>query len=255
MTTQPRNDGNSGVRKEPEKKHPYLFYWLTGGLAAIIPPIIAVALTYSPSKPGGPTLGYASAGSSPSFTQPTGITGTASQAQLQQALLPAQELGSAAKIANSGTDLSHLVGTCGVPIPGRAQLIAYELLQDRQTGQEIQETIIEWDNSTTAGNAVSSGRSAIEQTGSCSVSSGGTTEELKAVNSGAPPPECAGGQYLAARESASSTSISGYRAGAQCGSFTITIEILSKGTGGAISQEVGDGYLNTAAARLEKMVG
>jgi hypothetical protein len=61
MTTQPRNHNpSSGTQKDPEKKHPYRFFWLTGGLAAIIVAIITVALTHSLSGPNNPAHGPSS---------------------------------------------------------------------------------------------------------------------------------------------------------------------------------------------------
>ena len=61
MTTQPRNNNpSSGTQKDPEKKHPYRFYWLTGGLATIMVAIITVALTQSLSGPNNPAPGPSS---------------------------------------------------------------------------------------------------------------------------------------------------------------------------------------------------
>jgi hypothetical protein len=61
MTTQPRNrNSSSETQKDPEKKHPYRFYWLTGGLATIIVAIITVALTHSLSGPNNPASGPSS---------------------------------------------------------------------------------------------------------------------------------------------------------------------------------------------------
>jgi hypothetical protein len=203
-----------------------------------------------------PTVSSTSQTSAPSATQPAGFVGAASSAQLQQALLPAQELGSGATITNSNTNLSQLVGICGEPIPSGAQATAFELLQDSQTGQDLGETIVAWDSADAASNAVSSSRNAIDQTGSCSISSGGVTEELIADNAGSPPPECSGGQYLAAQASISSTFYSGYRVVTQCGHFTISIAILANAASGVvINQETADGYLNTAAGRLQNTVG
>ena len=49
----------------PEKKHPYLYYWLTGGLATIIAAVIGVSVTTSSSSPsGGGTNTNANAGTS-----------------------------------------------------------------------------------------------------------------------------------------------------------------------------------------------
>jgi hypothetical protein len=55
MTTQPRDHNpSSGTQKDPEKKHPYRFYWLTGGLATIFVAIITAALAHSLSGPNNP---------------------------------------------------------------------------------------------------------------------------------------------------------------------------------------------------------
>jgi hypothetical protein len=64
MTTQPRNHNpSSGTQKDPEKKHPIRFYWLTGGLATIIVAIITVVLTHSLSGPNNPAHGPSSSSS------------------------------------------------------------------------------------------------------------------------------------------------------------------------------------------------
>lgn len=61
----------SGNDNHPQKRHPYLFYWLTGGLATIVAAIIGISVTHSstgsvsnprpsesaPVSPGSPLAG------------------------------------------------------------------------------------------------------------------------------------------------------------------------------------------------------
>jgi hypothetical protein len=60
---------------DPQKKHPYRFYWLTGGLAAILAAIIAAVVALSSGGNGNPSTGFGSAmGRNGSF--PPGYQGT-----------------------------------------------------------------------------------------------------------------------------------------------------------------------------------
>lgn len=45
--------GYSYEPPDPEKKHPYRYFWLTGGLATIIAAVIGVSVTTSSSNSGG----------------------------------------------------------------------------------------------------------------------------------------------------------------------------------------------------------
>jgi hypothetical protein len=141
---------------------------------------------------------------------------------------------------------------CGVALPSGAQVTAYQSIKDSQTGQYLDETIVSWDSPNHASNDVVNSRNAINQTGSCSISSNGVTENLIADNSGSPPAACANGQYVAAQTSIQSSFYFGFRVGTQCGSFTVSIEILG---GSEITQETADGYLSSAVGRLQQTIG
>lgn len=67
MTSQPGNDPNSGDQKDPEKRHPYRFYWLTGGLTAIIVAVISLLVSHSSSSNNQPP-GSTAASSRPDTT-------------------------------------------------------------------------------------------------------------------------------------------------------------------------------------------
>ena len=104
MTTQPRNYGHPGNEKEPEKKHPYLFYWLTGGLATILAAVIGVSIAHSSSGstnstagPSGTSLGTGSASPGPGNTS-SGSGGSSSGTSLPSGngLLTSDDMGSIA---------------------------------------------------------------------------------------------------------------------------------------------------------------
>jgi hypothetical protein len=191
-----------------------------------------------------------------STAAPSPFSQAAATARLTHALFPAQALGSGAIIRNSGTDLASLSTLCGGPLPRGGRLSAYETLQDAQTGQYLEEVIIEWDNSGDAAGLVNSDRAAIARSGHCSSSSSGQTVGSAGLEPGSAPPECANGQYVATQLSirSGSLSLSGYDATAQCGLYTISATILG-GTGSAVSHEMADGYLSSAAGKLAETLG
>ena len=91
MTTQSGNQGPSPGRDQPENKHPYLFYWLTGGLAtiaaAVIATLIAMSATHQSSGSVNPSPGAGNQSngfSIPAFSAPASST-TAQQATATQA--------------------------------------------------------------------------------------------------------------------------------------------------------------------------
>ena len=190
-------------------------------------------------------------------TSPTAalpFTRTASTAPLTRALLPAQALGAGATVRNSGTDLADVVALCGDPLPGGARLTAYETLQDGQTGQYLEEFIIEWDNPADAAVLISNDHAALDKTGSCSYGSGGQRLEFAGDEAGSAPHECGNGQYVATQVSIPSASLSGFHASAQCGLYTISVTIFG-GAGSTVNHETADGYLSSAVGRLQKTLG
>jgi len=198
--------------------------------------------------PASPGTGPTSPTTAPPFAK------AASTAQLTRALLPAQALGAGARVMNSGTDLTDVGALCGDPLPGGARLTAYETLQDGQTGQYLEEFIIEWDNSGDAALLISNDHAALDKTGSCSWNSGGQTLELTGDEAGSTPQECGSGQYVATQASIPSVSLSGFHASAQCGLYTISVTIFG-GTGSTVNHDMADGYLSSAAGRLQKTLG
>ena len=182
------------------------------------------------------------------------FTRIASTAQLTRALLPAQELGPGAAVRNSGTDLADVVALCGDPLPGGARLTAYETLQDGQTGQFLEEFIIEWDNPGDAAVLIRNDHAALDKTGSCSYGSGEQRLEFAGDEPGSVPQECGNGQYVATQVSYPSVPLPGFHASAQCGLYTISVTIFGR-AGPAVNHETADGYLNSAVGRLQKNLG
>jgi hypothetical protein len=67
------------------------------------------------------------------------------------------------------------------------------------------------------------------------------------------PPACSGGQSLVTQASIPADRLTGYQSSAQCGSFTVVMEVLA-GTRPAITRSAVDGYLSHAIAALEKVL-
>lgn len=253
MTTKPEND-----HPEPERKHPYRFYWLTGGLATILAALIAVAVAHpsgpvNPSGPGtsSPTLPNAGQSSS-SPDRSSSSSQSATPAKLEQALLPIDTLGPAGSISGAGTDLSEVGLICGGPLSG-ATATAYETIKDSQTGQFVDETLTAWDNAADARNAGMMNHQALDQSGSCSLPDSGATATYTGDYAGSPPSDCSSGQYLATGATLSSPSFilsySGYLVGTLCG--TVSVVVVVESDLGGITQETANGYLNTAVDDLE----
>lgn len=255
MTTEPGN------HHQAENKHPYRFYWLTGGLATIVAAIIAVSATHSSGGSGGspwtspsPTLSNSGQSSSSSgggsVSSQGGTSGTATQ--LEQALFPANTLGSGGSISGAGTDLSKVGLICGGPLSG-ATATAYETINDSQSGQLLTETLTTWDNAADARKAGMMNHQALDQSGGCSLSNSGETAHYSGDYAGSPPSACSSGQYLATGAALSSPSsilsYSGYLVGTLCGTISVVVVVESDLSG--ITQGTVDGYLSTAVDNLK----
>jgi hypothetical protein len=257
MATEPENDHH-----ESEKKHPYRFYWLTGGLATIIAAIIAAAVVHPSSRPANPSSGSSTSSpalsnagqSSSSPAKGSGSSQGTPSAQLEQALLPTDTLGSGGSISGKGTDLSKIGLICGGPLPG-ATAAAYETIVDNQTGQFLNETLTAWDNAADARNASMMNHQAIDQKGSCTLSNSGETATYTGDYAGSPPSSCTSGQYLATGATLSSPSLvssySGYLVGTLCGTVSVVVSVETDLLFPTITQGIADGYLNTAVDSLE----
>jgi hypothetical protein len=176
-------------------------------------------------------------------------------ARLSKALLPAQELGASAVVTQRPTGLSQFVGLCAAPLSSGAKAGAGEVVKDTQTGQLMEEVLIDWDSAADAGASVAADRSAVDETGSCSFSSDWVTQVFNGDDTGVPPQECGAGQYLGTQASIPDWFSNGYVAEAQCGSFEIEIMIIGNASSaGAIDQDVNDGYLNTAVGTLKTKI-
>ena len=175
-------------------------------------------------------------------------------AQLQSALLSSDAVGSAAIVASTSTDLSQISGTCGVPLSGDTAT-AYETIQDQQSGTVLTETLVSWDSAADAGQAITNNRQAVDQSGSCSITSNGATGQYTGDYAGSPPPSCVNpGQYFATQIKVSFPSSTfpyfGFVVQAQCGATTIFIRVYNDQPG-AITQQVANGYLSSAVSKLE----
>ena len=177
-------------------------------------------------------------------------------AQLTQALLPAQALGTTATVTTQGTDLSQITGICGLPLASGAQLTAYEFLQDSQTSQSLLEIIVDWDTAADAGTAISNNRAAVDKSGSCSYTTNNETTQYEGDYSASPPSSCSNpGNYLDTQVFITSSSLSaagltsGFNVGVQRGTFTIAIQ-AEGGPGAGVFQDAADGYLSNAVGRF-----
>jgi hypothetical protein len=227
---------------EPEKhqpvenKHPYLFYWLTGGLATILAAVIAISVALSSGGSGGSSAGSGSS------------SGGSSQASLNKALLPPQTLGSATIVKTTSTDVSQVIGICGGAISSTPRFASGELLENNQSGIVFAENIIYWPSASDAAQAITNDTTTVSQNSAgCSYSSNGVTEEFTQNFSGSPPQGC--GQYLATDSQLSTASYFGSRVETQCGTYTIEIDYLVS-TPQFNSVGTVDGYLNNAVGRF-----
>jgi hypothetical protein len=266
MPEQPSTEDHS----EKKSRARSLGDWIqtTQGLVTLIASVVAligggagaaVAITRPPGHPAqpGPTSTASINTAGPSDTSPgpapsaTGaFTQPATSTQLMNALLPTSALSSAANVRLSGTNLSDTAGDCGGALKG-AEATAYEELQDAQTDLYLTETITYWDSSADAAAVISGTRSAIDQSGSCSYSANGVTQQFSGDYAGSAPQQCTGGQYLATQASIGADFLYGYQNSVQCGSFTIVVQEISGGIT-AVTQSAVDGYLSNATTTLQR---
>jgi hypothetical protein len=255
-----------GGKKEKEPRSRTFREWIqtTQGVLSLIVSIVALAggtaviIKIGPSPtPKPPRHRTQTVVRSPSIPSPSPSTvistGPVSSEVLQSALLPADTLGSAAFVAESGTDLSQLGLLCGGP-PQGATATAYETLRDSQTSQFVIEAITEWQNSTAAGQAIMTNRQAVDASGSCSVTYSGITEQFVGDDSGSPPSSCtAPAQYFATQSSVPSDFYFGFDVEVQCGDFTIVVN--AQGDPSIGTQSVVNGYISSAVGQFESAIG
>src|ERR1700753_3453073 len=106
MTTEPRNNNpSSGDKEDPEKKHPYRSYWLTGGLSAIVVAVISVALAHSLAGPNDPASGSSS--SSPRTGSTLAAAGSASPGSDPPAPAPASSPPAASGSATGNWNVTY----------------------------------------------------------------------------------------------------------------------------------------------------
>jgi hypothetical protein len=177
-----------------------------------------------------------------------------SSAQLQSALLSAGTVGSTAIVQSTSTNLSQIQAICGGPVSGDTAA-ALETIVDRQTGTVLDETLVSWDNAADPGQVITTARQAVDQSGSCSMTSNGVTTEYTGDDPGSPPSSCVSpGQYFATQAKISSPSFTfpffGFTVIAQCGTTTIFVRVVSD-LPGAVTQQTADGYLSSAVGNLK----
>jgi hypothetical protein len=173
---------------------------------------------------------------------------------LQSALLSSGTLGSPAYVGSKGTDLSQIGEICGGPVHG-ANSTAYETIQDYQNGTVLTEALVTWHFATDAGQAITIDRQAVDQSGSCSVTSSGVTAVYSGDDAGSPPLSCVSpGHYFATQVKVSSSSSTfpdnGFAVVAQCGTITIYVQVYNDQPG-TITQQVADGYLSSAISKFD----
>jgi hypothetical protein len=215
--------------------------------------IVTIRPSQSSSTPT-PTPPVSPLPSSPNPPQsPVVLHGSVSSQVLQSALLPASALGSAALVTETGTDLSQLSLLCG-GVPQGTTATAYEALKDSQTSQFLLETITEWQSASAADQAITANREAVDESGSCSVSGSGITEDFVGDDPGSPPSSCTDpGGYFATQSSIPSDFDFGFHVEVQCGNFTIVVD--AQGDPSIGTQSVVDGYLSSAVGQFESVVG
>jgi hypothetical protein len=157
-------------------------------------------------------------------------------------------------VQHTGTDLSKIQTLCGGPEHG-ATAAAYETLKDSQTSQFLFEGIIQFDTAADAEKSIMGDRQAVDQTGSCSVTFSGVTEQYQGDNPGSPPSSCPNPeQYFATQASVPASSYSGFLVEAACGTFTITVEAQG-GPGAEVDMQTADGYLSSAVGQFASTSG
>jgi hypothetical protein len=258
---------NNPAKEKPEKESKLVSFreWLSttaGVIAAICATITLlggtiVVVRIFASHNNSPIIQDSPTPTPPHSTTPNSPSPFTS-AQLQSALLSSETVGSTATVESSGTDVSTLETTCGGPRTGAtATATAYESINDQQTGTFLAETITSWDSAADAGQAIKVDRQAVDQSGSCSITSSGATEEYSGDDAGSPPSSCVSpGQYFATQINTTSSSFAspynGFFIQAQCGTTTITVKIESD-LPGRITQQSADGYLSSAIGKLDSV--
>jgi hypothetical protein len=247
--------------EEEPKKKPWTDSapkWLstTGGLisagAAVAALLIGGTVVTVKVITSSPTV-TPSQSSSLGPTSPSPPAPNPAPSNLKSALLSPDVLGSAALVESQGTDLSKLGGICNVPWSG-ATAIAYEGVQNNQTGTFLGETLVSWPTVQDASNSIAADRKAIDQRESCSDVVSGSTETFTSDYPGSPPPSCINpGQYFASSVETTSPSAvlpyQGFFVEAQCG--TITISVKEELNLPGASQQTADGYLGSAISKLD----
>lgn len=259
----PPSSGPSQPHKgKPEKKSFLDWISTTAGVVSAICAIITLAVGTvvvvkvlgpspkpSPNQPSSPNSSFPDPSRSPTLQNPP--------ANLTSALLPSSTLSSAAYVVSKGTDLSKIKEVCGAPVYG-ATATAYEQMVDHQSGTALEEALVTWGSASDAGQAITSNRQAVDQSGSCSFTASGSTATYTGDYQGSPPSSCVSpGQYFATAVSISFSSSalpelpeSGYVVEAQCGATTIWIRIYG-GFANSLTQQTADGYLSSAIDNLD----
>ncbi len=204
MTTQPRNYDHSGAQKEPEKKHPYLFYWLTGGLATIIAAIIAASVIHPSPRPDNPSPG-------PTSTSPgTGGTSTGSSSTS-----PGSGNSSSGTTLPSGNglltsdDMGETAGGFWQPLAANPQTMSFSCFPlqaspaksaavelEAAAGAKLWEVVDSFSSAASASQAYTNFTSTVNNCSWQSTSSAGTTSKFTAVaDSNAPNLDSASGLW------------------------------------------------------------
>lgn len=204
MTTQPRNHDHSRAQKEPEKKHPYLFYWLTGGLATIVAAIIAASVIHPSPGPNDPTPGASGTSLGTGSTSPgtgntssgSGSTSSASTLPPGNGLLTSNDMGD---IAGGfwqpfAADLQTMRFSC-FPLPGSPiKSAAVEL--EAAGGARLWEVVDSFSSAAAASQAYGAFASTVNNCSWQSTSSLGSTSKFTAVpDSNAPSLDSASGLW------------------------------------------------------------
>ena len=203
-TTSPRNNDRPETKKQPEHKHPILFYWFTGGLATIIAAIIGVAITHAITGPGTPSprptntppqTGGTSTGSSGTSTRSHGPASTPTPPS-GNGLLTSSDMGETAGGFWSplAADAQSLSFSC-FPLPASPiKSAAVEL--ESGSGAKLWEVVDTFSSAASASQAYATFATAVNNCSWQSTSSAGTTSKFTAVpDSNAPSLASASGLW------------------------------------------------------------
>jgi hypothetical protein len=173
-----------------------------------------------------------------------------SQAILDQALLPAQTLGSATVVDSTNTDPSQVIELCGGAPPDGALLTSGQTLQNNQDGTFLWEGITYYESANEASQVMRDDINTVGQTG-CSYSNNGNTEQYGGPGSMSLPQGCTGPTL---GTTTSTPGYSGYHVQVACGNFAIGLNYMMR-VPEVDSQEATSGYLNNLVGRLMKALG